>query len=52
MAADYILLVLHFVLTIMYGRLAYLSSQKRLYGFCSGCWALCLVLDIIKLFIV
>ena len=51
MAADYILLILHLFLTVMYGRLAYLSSS-RIYGFCSGCWALCLALDIIKLFVV
>lgn len=51
MTATYILLVLHIILTIMYGYLAY-SNSSWLYGICSGCWFLCLVLDIIKLSLV
>ena len=42
------LLVLHLILTILYGRLAYINSSWP-YGICAGCWTLCLILDIIKL---
>ena len=44
----YVLLVLHLILTILYGRLAYINSSLP-YGICTVCWFLCLVLDIIKL---
>ena len=45
---TYILLVLHIILSIMYGWLAYVNSSW-LYGICAGCWILCILLDIIKL---
>ena len=48
MTAACILLVLHLILTILYGRLAYIDSSWP-YGICAGCWFLCLVLDIIRL---
>lgn len=45
---TYILLVLHIILSIMYGWLTYINSSW-LYGICTGCWILCVFLDIIKL---
>lgn len=45
---TYILLVLHIILSIMYGWLTYTNSSW-LYGICTGCWTLCVFLDIIKL---
>ena len=48
MAAVCSLLVLHLILTILYSRLAYINSSWG-YGFCAGCWFLCMILDIIKL---
>lgn len=45
---TYILLVLHIILSIMYGWLAYANSSW-LYGICAGCWILCVLLDITKL---
>ena len=48
MALTCFLLVLHLILTILYGHLAYVNSSW-LYGICTGCWALCFILDIVKL---
>ena len=48
MTAACVLLVLHLILTIWYGYLAYINSSW-LAGICAGCWALCFVLDIVKL---
>lgn len=44
----YVLLVLHIILSIMYGWLTFVNSSW-LYGICTGCWILCAILDIIKL---
>lgn len=44
----YVLLVLHIILSIMYGCLAFVNSSWA-YGICAGYWFLCLVLDVIKL---
>lgn len=44
----YVLLVLHIILSIMYGCLTFVNSSWA-YGICTGCWILCVILDIIRL---
>lgn len=46
-----LLTILHVILVMLYGYLA-IEYSSKMYGFCCGCWVICLILDFVRIILI